>query len=131
VIGKVKGKWDKNFTFEEVSIKAKHHSFEENHADDEEVCSIWKDISKQYQRYKWQNAKVFKFDLEGCRQITDVTLETIGIELSRNFRGLRDLSLGFAECVKITDLGLETFMRTAFPHLSKLRKLELNFTKYQ
>jgi len=29
VIGKVKGKWDKNFTFEEISIKAKHHSFEE------------------------------------------------------------------------------------------------------
>jgi len=26
---------------------------------------MWRDISKQYQRYKWQDAKVFKFDLEG------------------------------------------------------------------
>lgn len=32
-------------------------------------------------------------------------------------------------CVKITNLGLETLMKTAFPHLSKLRKLELNFTR--
>lgn len=36
-----------------------------SHADDEEVCEMWEDISKQYQKYKWQNAKVFKFDLEG------------------------------------------------------------------
>jgi len=129
VISKLKGKWDKNFTLEEISIKAKHHSFEENHADDEEVCQMWKDISQQYQKYKWQNAKALKLDFEGCRKITDVSLETIGIELKRNFRGLNTLSLGFAECIGITDNGIETLLKTACPHLPKLRKLELNFTR--
>jgi len=129
VMSKLKGKWDHHFNFEQILIKAKYRNIDEQPAGDEEVEGLWREIGHQYKMYKWSNVKTFKFDLTGCRKITDKSLEVIANQLAKNFRGLETLILGFEECSSLTDNGIAKMFEIMCPHLSKVRRLELNFSR--